>query len=310
MSSRTKTIRVGPAGWNYKDWYGIVYPEKAGKGFKELDFLADFFDTVEINSTFYRPPNTYMANAWVRKVAHNPRFKFTAKLWQRFTHDRKEFGGEEVRQYTEGIDPLAEAGKLGAVLCQFPWSFKNDEAGRDWLAKIVATFKHYPLVVEVRHATWDVPEAYDFLDEQGVGVVAIDQPVIGRSITPKAVLTGRTGYVRLHGRNYRAWFPKKGKDELTDEDKFARYDYLYTEEELQEWVEKIETIAEGAEETYVIQNNHPKGQAACNAFQMRAKLGEENLKVPSTMLSHFPQLKEIAEPIGYGQEDLFSGDSP
>lgn len=306
MSDTIGTIRVGPAGWNYKDWYGIVYPERAGKGFKELDFLANFFDTVEINSTFYRPANRYMGYAWVKKVSHNPRFKFTAKLWQRFTHDRREFGSEELRLFTEGIDPLAEAGKLGAILCQFPWSFKNDEAGREWLVNIVMTFRDYPLVVEVRHASWDVPEAYEFLDKQGVGFASIDQPVIGKSIKPKAVLTGKTGYVRMHGRNYRAWFPKKGKEELTDEDKFARYDYLYTVEEIEEWVEKIETIAEGARETYVIQNNHPKGQAACNALQIRARLGEEKVKVPDTMLPHFPQLGEIAEPTGYGPVDLFS----
>ena len=305
MSSLMDTIRVGTAGWNYKDWYGIVYPRQAGKGFKELDFLATFFDTIEINSTFYRPPNKYMGSSWVKKVAHNPRFKFTAKLWQRFTHDRRDFSTDEVALFTEGIDPLAEAGKLGGVLCQFPWSFKNDEAGREWLVNIVMTFKDYPLVVVVRHSSWDVQEAYDFLDQQGVSFASIDQPVIGRSIKPKAGLTGKMGYIRLHGRNYQAWFPKKGKDELTEQDKFARYDYLYTEEELDEWVEKIKTIAQSAEETYVVQNSHPRGQAACNAFQMRVKLGEEKVRIPETMLSHFPQLEGKTEPVGYGQSELF-----
>ena len=130
MSANQKTIRIGTAGWNYKDWYGIVYPKKSGKNFKELDFLARFFNTAEINSTFYRPPNFFMGSAWVRKVAHNPDFKFTAKLWQRFTHDRHPFTVEDVKQVTVGIDPLAEANKLGGLLCQFPWSFKNDEDNR------------------------------------------------------------------------------------------------------------------------------------------------------------------------------------
>ena len=305
MKHTLENIRIGTAGWNYKDWYGIVYPKKPGKEFKELDYLANFFDTVEINSTFYRPPNPHMGYAWIQKVAHNPRFKFTAKLWQRFTHDRREFGPTEVHQFTEGIDPLAEAGKLGAILCQFPWSFKNDEAGREWLVTIIMTFKEFPLVVEVRHASWDTPEAYEFLDKHGVGFAAIDQPVIGKSIAPKAVRTGKIGYIRMHGRNYEAWFPKKGMENLTEEDKFARYDYLYTEEELEEWVEKIRTIAEEARETYVMQNNHPKGQAVCNAFQIRAKLGEKRMKMPETLLSHFPQLEGIAEPTGYGQAELF-----
>ena len=144
-----------------------------------------------------------------------------------------------------------------------------------------------------------------FLDKGGVGFAAIDQPVIGKSIKPKAVLTGTIGYVRMHGRNYDAWFPKKKKEELTEQDKFARYDYLYTDEELEEWIDKIQSIAGDAQETYVMQNNHPKGQAVCNAIQLRAKLGEKKIKIPDTMLPHFPQLEGIAEPTGYGQVELF-----
>lgn len=305
MSPSSENIRVGPAGWSYKDWYGIVYPQRPGKGFKELDFIAKFFDTVEINSTFYRPANSYMGSAWVKKVARNPRFKFTAKMWQRFTHDRRAFGSEEVKRYLEGIDPLAEAGILGAILCQFPWSFKNDETGREWLVNIVMTFRDYPLVVEVRHQSWDVPDTYEFFDKHGVGCASIDQPVIGKSIEPKAVLTGGRGYIRMHGRNYKAWFPKKEKEALTEDDKFARYDYLYPQEEIDEWIEKINVIADGAQETYVVLNNHPQGQAVCNAFQIRAKLGEEKMPVPETMIAHFPQLEEISKPVGYGQGDLF-----
>lgn len=305
MQGQVENIRIGTAGWHYKDWNGVFYPKGAGKEFKELDFLATFFDTVEINSSFYRPPSKHMAYAWVKKVIRNPRFKFTAKLWQRFTHDRMRFGSAEVDQFTEGIDPLAAAGKLGAVLCQFPWSFKNDEAGKEWLVNIIMTFKQYPLVVEVRHASWDTPAVYEFLDNHGVGFAAIDQPVIGKSIEPKTVQTGKIGYIRMHGRNYDAWFPKKEVKDLTEADKFARYDYLYTEQELEEWVDKIRTIAADAQETYVMQNNHPRGQAVCNAFQLRAKLGEKKMKIPETMLPHFPQLEGIAEPTGYGQAELF-----
>jgi uncharacterized protein YecE (DUF72 family) len=305
MFTATETIRVGPAGWSYKDWFGIVYPQRPVKGFKELDFLARFFDTVEINSTFYRPANSFMASAWVKKVAHNPRFKFTAKLWQRFTHDRREFGSGEVKQVLDGIDPLVEAGKLGALLCQFPWSFKNDDAGREWLVNILMTFRDYPLVIEVRHQSWDIPETYDFLNKYGVGIASIDQPVIGQSIKPMDVLTGNLGYIRMHGRNYKAWFPKKKTEQLSEDDKFARYNYLYAEEEIDEWIEKIQTIAEDARETYVVLNNHPQGQAVCNAMQIRAKLGEKKIPAPETLLSRFPQLESITEPIGNDQRELF-----
>jgi uncharacterized protein YecE (DUF72 family) len=297
MFNQSHIIRIGPAGWNYKDWYGIVYPEKLDKGFKELDYLANFFDTAEINSTFYRPPNAFMGNAWVRKVVHNPNFQFTAKLWQRFTHDRKEYGPEEVKLFTQGIDPLAEAGKLGAVLCQFPWSFKNSKDSRKWLSGLFSTFNDYPLVVEVRHSSWDVSAFYEFLDQKNVGFATIDQPVIGNSIQFKPVRTGSIGYVRMHGRNYKAWFPKKGEQTKTPQPAFARYDYLYSEDEIKKIVENVKVVAKGSEKTFVVQNNHPRGQAVANATQIRAALGETILKLPESMFKHFPQLKGIAEPV-------------
>jgi uncharacterized protein YecE (DUF72 family) len=296
-----ETIRVGPAGWNYKDWYGNVYPEQAGKDFKELDYLATFFDTAEINSTFYRPANAFMASSWVRKTSHNPRFKFTAKLWQRFTHDRTHFGPAEVKQVAEGMDPLAQAGQLGAILCQFPWSYKNDDAGMAWLEKVLDAFKEYPLAVEVRHASWDTPRFFEFLDKRDVGIAAIDQPVIGKSITLKPVRTGAVGYVRMHGRNYKTWFEKKQKAPAPREtpgpskreNPSARYDYLYSEREIQEIADTVKAVAGGARETYVVQNNHPRGQAAANALQLRAALGETVLRAPESLIVKYPQLKPI-----------------
>lgn len=290
MTHDKSLIRVGPAGWNYKDWYGIVYPENPDKGFKELDYLAGFFDTAEINSTFYRPANAYMAYAWVKKVSHNPDFKFTAKLWRRFTHERSPYSQEEVDQVRQGMDPLAEAGLLGSVLIQFPWSYKNTEENREWLCGLFDTFHAYPLVTEIRHQSWDVPAFYEMLEKRRVGFAAIDQPVIGKSIEFKPVRTGSVGYVRMHGRNYQNWFPKKGENQSG----FARYDYLYTEEEIKILSKSIRTIADGARETYVVQNNHPRGQAAANAAQIRADLGEAVRELPETLMARYPQLRGIS----------------
>ncbi|MBN1547288.1 MAG: DUF72 domain-containing protein [Syntrophaceae bacterium] len=310
MSESSGMIRVGPAGWNYKDWYGNVYPEPKSKGFKELDFIANFFDTAEINSTFYRPPNSFMGSAWVRKLGHNPNFKFTAKLWQRFTHDRKEFTNEEVKLVTDGIDPLAQSDKLGALLCQFPWSFRNNDENKKWLITIFDTFHNYPLVVELRHASWDKEEIYTFLDNRDVGFATIDQPVIGQSIAFKPVRTGPIGYVRMHGRNYKDWFPKKNKTENQEKNKMSRYDYYYSADEIKEITEKVKQVAEGSKETYVVQNNHPRGQAVANATQIRAGLGEAILRLPETMFTAFPELSAIAQPFedNTGQTDLL--DSP
>jgi uncharacterized protein YecE (DUF72 family) len=281
-------IRVGTAGWHYKDWEGIVYPENPEKTFKSLEFIASLFNTVEINSTFYKPANVHMGRAWVRKVAHNPCFKFTAKLWQRFTHERTPWTQADEDQVRQGMDPLMDANLLGALLIQFPWSFRNTEENREWLCRVIRAFSSYPQVIEVRHQSWDIEAAYKLFETMQVGFAAIDQPVIGSSIAFKPVHTGTIGYVRMHGRNYQNWFPKKNEKQSV----FGRYDYLYTEEEIRLISRTVRTVAEGTRETYVIQNNHPRGQAVANAAQLMADLGEPIRNLPESLVKAFPELKK------------------
>ena len=152
-----RDILVGPAGWSYADWRGRVYPEGAGSRFDTLALVAKYFDTVEINSSFYHPPAPETARSWLRRIAHNPQFVFTAKLYRTFTHERGKAAAADEKSFREGIDPLAEAGKLGAVLIQFPWSFKNDREERSYLTELAERFKAYPLVVELRHESWNNP---------------------------------------------------------------------------------------------------------------------------------------------------------
>ncbi len=225
-------IRFGPAGWSYKDWQGVVYPEDPPKGFDPLAFLARYFDTIEVNSTFYRPPRPEVTPRWARRVAENPDFKFTAKLWQRFTHERDSApSADEVAAVRAGLDPLVDRGRLGGLLIQFPWSFKAGDESLDWLDDVTSTFSDYPCVVEVRHASWNKPTFYRWLGERGVGFVNIDQPLFHRSIGPSAEASGCVGYVRLHGRNYDDWFREgAGRD--------ARYDYLYGRDELEPSLQK------------------------------------------------------------------------
>ena len=202
-STRQSPIHVGVAGWDYADWNGVVYPKPKPRGFDPVRYLAGYLDLIEINSTFYRPPRSEVAKKWAARVRDLDHFRYTAKLWRRFTHERDEaWTLGEVRSVRDGFDPLHEAGKLGAVLIQFPWSFKNDEASREWLADLVKAFRKYPLVVEVRHESWNEPEFYAWLGERGVGFVNIDQPLFSRSIKPSARSTSRVGYMRVHGRNY------------------------------------------------------------------------------------------------------------
>ena len=281
-------IRVGPAGWSYDDWAGIVYPRPKPRGFHEAGYLAQFFDTIEINTSFYSPPSARTVQGWIRRVAHNPRFKFTAKLWQRFTHERSG-NRQDEKACKEGFAPLLEEGKLGAVLLQFPWSFKNNRENREYLGGLAVEFVEYPLVLEVRHNSWNQPDVFKMLAELGVGFCNLDQPVIGQSIAPSARATAPVGYVRLHGRNYEHWF---SSDDRPDE----RYNYLYSLQELEPWAERIKNIASQADSTFVITNNHFGGKAIANALQLIHLLTGNPVSIPESMLAHYPELEQIAAP--------------
>jgi uncharacterized protein YecE (DUF72 family) len=281
-------IRIGPAGWSYQDWEGIVYPPKKGSKFDPLIYLADFFDTIELNNTFYRPPTPTMSKSWARRVQANPRFKFTAKLYRNFTHARESLIEADEGTFKSGLAPLMEADRLGTLLVQFPYSFHNKEENLDYVKDLAGRFKEYPLVLEIRHASWDRAPAYRFLREIGMGFCNIDQPQVSFSIGPTKTVTSKIGYLRLHGRNVKDWFREDaGRD--------ARYDYLYNEFELFEISERIRSLAKEAEEVYVITNNHYRGKAVTNALELKAKLGEKNPKVPEVLLEHYPQLQELLE---------------
>lgn len=288
-SGMNKNIRVGPAGWSYDDWKGIVYPPDAKSKFDQLAYIANFFDTIEINSSFYRPPTPSMSKSWARRVAHNPDFKFTAKLYKQFTHERGHATGRDEQAYRAGIDPLAQAGRLGALLLQFPWSFKNTEADRQYLSGLMDRFKDYPLVVELRHASWNEPSIYRSLEERGAGFCNIDQPLFARSIEPSALATSKIGYVRLHGRNYENWFSESASPA-------DRYDYLYSLDELQPWIDNIAKVAAQAKETYVVTNNHFRGKGIVNALEIKAQLEGEKVKAPASLIDEYPHIASSVEP--------------
>lgn len=280
---------VGPAGWSYADWAGIVYPARRPRGFHEAAYLSEYFDTIEINTSFYQPLRPAVCWQWLERVAGNPRFLFTAKLWQRFTHETGATSADE-KAVRGGFDLLMGAEKLGAVLLQFPFSFHNIPENREYLQKLVARFREYPLAVEVRHSTWNDKKFYEMLQEFGVGFCNIDQPVIGKSIKPSERTTGLVGYVRLHGRRYDTWF----SDDPTVPSE-ERYNYLYTDAELEPWAERIQKVRARAKTTFVITNNHFQGKAIVNALQLIRLLTGSKVKVPEPLRHHYPQLDAISD---------------
>ncbi|HEV7680806.1 MAG TPA: DUF72 domain-containing protein [Pyrinomonadaceae bacterium] len=282
-------LRIGPAGWAYKDWEGVVYPQKPGAKFDPLEYLAKFFNTIEINSSFYRPFTVSTAKSWAQRVSGARDFSFTAKLHRVFTHERGKATAEDEKLVREGMDALHSAGRLGALLLQFPWSFKNVDDERVYLSKLLERFTDYPLVLEIRHSSWNNPQIYEWLEELGVGICNVDQPLFAKSIKPADVTTSKIGYVRLHGRNYQDWFREKAPRD-------DRYNYLYSPDELEPWITRIKEIAAKTRETYVITNNHFRGQAVVNALEIKATLSEEKVVAPAPLFQKYPALAESATP--------------
>ena len=296
----TGRVLVGTAGWSYEDWKGRVYPEPRPRGFDGLRYLAGFLDCLEINSTFYRVPSRRTAEDWLRRTAHLRDFVFTAKVHQSFTHgDAEATGPSEARAFLEALAPLRGAGRLAALLLQFPWSFRDGPEARRRLARLCEHFSGERLVVEVRHASFGTPEAEAFLAALGAGAADVDMPASRSGLPPRGRAVGPAGYVRLHGRNDAAWFSREaGRD--------RKYDYLYSAAEIDGVVARVRAAAAAVPLVFVVTNNHFRGQGPANSFMLKARLLGRPVPVPPDLLRAYPFLAPDAlpEPPG-GQGVLF-----
>ncbi|MBI3679991.1 MAG: DUF72 domain-containing protein [Acidobacteria bacterium] len=261
-------LRCGVAGWDYPDWDRVVYPCPKPRGFHPLEFLSRLFDVVEISSSFHEFLRPEVCRLWVRRVRQNPQFRFTAKLHRLFTHDRVLETGA-VDRFQHGLLPLAESGLLSCLLMQFPWSFRFTQENREYFIKLRRSFHTFPLVAEMRHASWMCEEALGTFIDYHVGFVNLDQPQYIRAMPPTAFLTASAGYVRLHGRNNANWMREYSRPAGRGQ----RNDYLYTEEELSEWKQRIDRLRSFASEVNVILNNDVGGKSVINALEMERMLG-------------------------------------
>jgi uncharacterized protein YecE (DUF72 family) len=262
-------ICIGTSGWSYPGgegtWNGHFYPPGTKN---ELGFYSEFFNCVEINSSFYSPVNPAYAENWVRKTPDD--FKFTAKLWQKFTHPKMfesatgeaaAISQDDVEQFRKGIEPLFRAGKLGAVLAQFPPGFVNDRSGRQTLEAVLNTFADYPLAVELRHKSWsDDPDTAELLTQADAAWVQIDEPKFSFSIARELPSTSSMAYFRFHGRNAADWWT--GNNE-------TRYRYLYSGTEIDELAINVAAAAEKSTTMFAFFNNHWQGYAPRNAVDLK-----------------------------------------
>ena len=321
----TPGLRIGTSGWNYPagrgTWNGVFYPpaRKRPKGFDELAFYASHFDTVEVNSTFYGQPKASVCRAWADRTPSG--FEFSVKLYQKFTHPRmyeqrvagslpelSALGDSDARrealeglvkpsqadldEFRRGIEPLATAGKLGALLAQFPPSFKETPAARDYLAQLLTALAGYHVAVELRHKSWSdrIGETLALLNEFRAAWVQIDEPKFKLSIRQN-YLPNVQGfyYMRLHGRNAEQWW-RHAKSE-------DRYDYLYSADELREFSDTADAARRLVRKLYLYTNNHFSAKSVANAAMIKQQLGEPiEGEYPAEFLERYPQLAGVVKP--------------
>jgi len=310
-------LHVGTSGWSYPSgegrWNGLFYPasrsKRAGTAqFDELRFYAEHFDTVEVNSTFYGQPRASVTQGWAERTPRG--FEFSLKLYQKFTHPKmfkeaalKTTGGEggalldvlaqvtasDIDDFRAGIEPLAVAGKLGALLAQFPASFKSSSESRDYLTRLLHVFREYPVAVELRHRSWsdDLGETLSLLNSFGAAFVQIDEPKFRLSIRQN-YLPNVTGfyYMRLHGRNAAAWWRHEKSED--------RYNYLYSADELREFSDVAGAAKDLVKKSYLYTNNHFSAKSVVNAVMLKAQLGQPiDGEYPPELVKRYPELADL-----------------
>jgi uncharacterized protein YecE (DUF72 family) len=306
------SVRVGTSGWSYPSgrgtWNGVFYPPRGARGFRgadELSYYAEHFDTVEVNSTFYRQPSASTTARWVVQTPAG--FEFSVKLYQKFTHTMPvgrgaEAGGpprsasalpqptpDDVAGFITGIEPIAASGKLGAVLAQFPPGFHHDHASLDYVARLLDTFRDYPVAIELRHRSWsdNATATADVLGRFQAAWVQIDEPKFRLSIRQDLVPnTERLSYMRLHGRNAAQWWSPEAPED--------RYNYLYSREELQPFAAAATAARSKVRKAYLYLNNHFSAKSVVNATVLKHELGQPIAgQYRSEMLDAYPELRDI-----------------
>jgi len=298
------SLYIGTAGWSYPHWNGVVYPKLQAPGSHPLDLVCKHLDAVEINSSFYQTLKPELVKLWIKKVSDHPGFLFTAKLHQRFTHARV-LEDKEIAEFKEGLWPLLRANRLGAVLMQFPWSFRFTAENQDFFIRLRRAFHEFPLVAEMRHSSWMAEEAVGTFLDYRVGFCNIDQPEYTRAMPPTALLTSGVGYVRLHGRNPANGLGSYGKDAQYAA-RLRQHDYLYSESELAAWAKRIQHVQRFAERTFVVFNNDAGGKSFVNALQLRAEMTGVRGAAPRDLRRKYPVELAPFDPAYAEQQCLFS----
>jgi uncharacterized protein YecE (DUF72 family) len=311
-------LRIGTSGWNYPSgkgtWNGVFYPPRKGRkssvpGFDELSYYAEHFNTVEVNSTFYGTPRAQVSRGWADRTPAG--FEFSLKLYQKFTHPGMykaarlsdlpatpeeldalaRVNRADIDQFKSGIEPLATTRKLGALLAQFPPSFKDTPESRAYLEWMLTAFREYPVSVELRHSSWSdrVADTVELLNGLRAAWTQIDEPKFRSSIRQNQLPNVRTFYyMRLHGRNAAQWW----KHDSTED----RYNYLYSPEELQPLAETATAARAIVKKAYLYMNNHFAAKSVANAVMIKHLTGDRiEGEYPQALVDTYDVLAPLVE---------------
>jgi uncharacterized protein YecE (DUF72 family) len=272
--SMTGDVRVGTSGYHFKDWVGTVYPKGLAPD-QFLTYYAQMFDCVEVNTSFYRIPCAKLFEGMLSRVPEG--FLFVVKTPKEMTHQREAFAAS-IPPFVNSLRPLMEAGRLGALLAQFPHAFQPTVAAVAHLERLAGALVEHgiPVNVEFRHSGWQKGKVFERLRALGLGVVNADLPELPHLPRPACVVTSSVGYVRLHGRNAEMWWEHPTASH--------RYDYTYTEEELKGWTQRIERMQPGVDVVFAFTNNCRMGASIVDALRMKRLLGLDDF-LPATASS-------------------------
>ena len=292
-SENTSKCYVGTSGYNYKDWEIIFYPEKTRGKFDRLRFYSQFFDFVEIESSFHNIYSKEVAKSLIEKVKDNKKFTFSIILNNAFTH-KENFNKNELKITLDFLEELNSNNKLECILLHFPYYFHNTKDSRLKLIKLKNTFKDYNLVVDLKHYSWHSPLTYNFLEESKLHLCLIDEPIQDNF---KTTVLGKLAYIHLYG------ICPSLLSTNNIEDKF---NYLYTNSELFEISIKIEELRKKSNKIFLVFKNTKMAKAIANAFTLNSYIKKRPLLIPEQTVYYYSHLKPIAHRVNTNQLPIFS----
>lgn len=286
---------IGTAGWHYKDWNMLFYPDRAMRKFDKLTYYSQFFDCVEIDSLFYSLYTQKLAKSWMERVRDNKNFMFSLKLDNAFTN-KDNFSKAELKLLLAFIDELSANGKMESVLLQFSPNFFNTKQNRSKILKLCKIFNNNRVVVELPDISWHSPLTYNFLEESKLHLCIVDQDYVLNNIGSANSVLGRYVYFRLYGRNSYNWIQNNNEERLN---------YLYSDIEVSELFIKIIELRKRADKAIVILNNYPMGKAVANAFSFLSLIKNRHVLIPGETVYRYSQLKPIAYKVNTDQLPMF-----